>query len=44
MDYLHFEELVDICDQQRRWSFMAVIAPLRLPGATGSPLNPIAIL
>jgi kynurenine formamidase len=44
MDYLHFEELVTVCEQQHRWSFLAVIAPLRLPGATGSPVNPIAIL
>ena len=27
-----------------RWSFLCVIAPLRLLGATGSPVNPIAIL
>jgi kynurenine formamidase len=44
LDYLHFEDLVALCDQHRRWSFLAVIAPLRLPGATGSPINPIAIL
>ena len=27
-----------------RWSFLCVIAPLRLPTGTGSPVNPIAIL
>ena len=26
-----------------RWSFLCVIAPLRLTGGTGSPVNPIAI-
>jgi hypothetical protein len=26
------------------WSFLCVVAPLRLPGGTGSPINPIAIL
>jgi hypothetical protein len=27
-----------------QWSFLCVIAPLRLALATGSPVNPIAIL
>lgn len=44
LDYLSFEELVPICEAADRWSFLCVIAPLRLPGATGSPVNPIAIL
>ncbi|MFJ6769542.1 cyclase family protein [Kitasatospora sp. NPDC091257] len=44
LDYLQFEDLVPICEEQDRWSFLCVIAPLRLPGATGSPVNPIAIL
>ena len=44
LDYLQFEDLVPICEQERRWSFLCVIAPLRLPAATGSPVNPIAIL
>jgi hypothetical protein len=26
-----------------RWTFMFVGAPLRVPGGTGSPLNPLAI-
>jgi kynurenine formamidase len=44
LDYLQFEELVPLCEQEDRWSFLCVIAPLRLPAATGSPVNPIAIL
>jgi kynurenine formamidase len=44
LDYLQFEDLVPICEQERRWSFLCVIAPLRLPAATGSPVNPIAIM
>lgn len=44
LDYLQFEDLVPLCAQQSRWSFLCVIAPLRLPHATGSPVNPIAIL
>jgi kynurenine formamidase len=44
LDYLQFEDLAGECEQQRRWAFLVVIAPLRLPAATGSPINPIAIL
>jgi kynurenine formamidase len=44
LDYLRFEELVTRCVEADRWSFLCVIAPLRLPSATGSPVNPIAIL
>jgi kynurenine formamidase len=44
LDYLHFEALQAACQEEDRWSFMCVIAPLRLPAATGSPVNPIAIL
>jgi kynurenine formamidase len=44
LDYLQFEDLVPVCEAAGRWSFLCVIAPLRLPGATGSPVNPIAIM
>ena len=42
-DSLQFEELVKVCEEEKRWEFMVVIAPLRLPKGTGSPINPIAI-
>ncbi|WP_093652155.1 cyclase family protein [Streptomyces wuyuanensis] len=44
MDYLQFEELAPVCEQEGRWSFLCAAAPLRLPDATGSPVNPIAVL
>ncbi len=44
LDYLQFEDLVQLCEEENRWSFLCVIAPLRMPTATGSPVNPIAIL
>jgi kynurenine formamidase len=44
LDYLQFDDLVPLCEEAGRWSFLCVIAPLRLPGGTGSPVNPIAIL
>ena len=44
LDYLDFAELVPACERAGRWSFLCVIAPLRLHAGTGSPVNPIAIL
>jgi len=44
IDYLDFAVLAPICAEFRQWSFLCVIAPLRLALATGSPVNPIAIL
>ena len=44
IDYLDFSVLAPICAEFRQWSFLCVIAPLRLAVATGSPVNPIAIL
>lgn len=42
-DSLQFEELVQVCEEEKRWEFMVVLAPLWLPRGTGSLLNPIAI-
>lgn len=43
LDYLNLEDLGAYCQDLRRWSFLCVIAPLRLRTGTGSPVNPIAI-
>lgn len=43
-DSLQFEELVKVCEEERRWEFLLVAAPLRIPGGTGSLFNPIAII
>jgi kynurenine formamidase len=42
-DSLQLEELAEACRDEGRWEFLVVGLPLRLPGATGSPWNPIAI-
>jgi len=42
-DSLQFEELVRICEEEKRWEFFVAAAPLRLPRGTGSLFNPIAI-
>jgi kynurenine formamidase len=44
LDYLQFDDVRPACEAAGRWSFLCVVAPLRLPGGTGSPVNPIAIL
>ena len=43
LDYLQFEDLAGHCDQHGRWEFLLVVAPLRVLGGTGSPVNPIAM-
>ena len=43
LDYLDFDALLGLCEELRRWSFLCVVAPLRLGAGTGSPVNPIAI-
>jgi kynurenine formamidase len=42
-DSLNLEDLAAACEEEGRWEFMVVGLPLRLPGGTGSPWNPIAI-
>jgi hypothetical protein len=44
IDSLDFSVLAPTCAEFRRWSFLCGIAPLRLAVATGSPVNPVAIL
>ena len=43
LDYLDFDALMELCGELGRWSFLCVVAPLRLAAGTGSPVNPIAI-
>lgn len=42
-DSLQFEELIQVCEVEKRWEFLVVAAPLRLPGGTGSLFNPLAV-
>ncbi len=44
LDNAQLDPLADACAALGRWEFMVVVAPLVIPGATGSPVNPIAIL
>jgi len=43
IDDMDPEALAETCARLHRWEFMLVVAPLRIPGGTGGPVNPIAI-
>ncbi len=43
IDNGNLEDLSRACAARRRWEFLFTVAPLRLAGATGSPVNPIAL-
>ena len=43
LDNLDLEAVAETAARLNRWEFMLVIAPLRVPGGTGSPVNPLAI-
>ncbi len=43
LDNLDLDAVAQAAAARKRWTFMFVGAPLRVPGGTGSPLNPLAI-
>jgi kynurenine formamidase len=43
VDNCSLEDLSAACAQLRRWAFLVTLAPLRIEGGTGSPLNPIVM-
>lgn len=43
LDNLALERLSEACARHRRWEFLLVVAPLVVPGGTGSPVNPLAV-
>jgi kynurenine formamidase len=42
-DSLQLEDLAKACEEEGRWDFLVIVAPLRLPGGTGCLVNPIAV-
>ncbi|MBM3844661.1 MAG: cyclase family protein [Verrucomicrobia bacterium] len=42
LDVLDMEQAGVECAKRNRWEFLFTVAPLRVVGGTGSPLNPIA--
>jgi kynurenine formamidase len=43
LDNAWLDDLADACRARGRWEFLITILPLRIPNATGSPVNPVAI-
>lgn len=43
LDSLDLEAVAEFAAEAGRWEFAIAAAPMRVPGGTGSPLNPIAI-
>lgn len=41
LDWPALTELARTCERLERWEFLLTAAPLRLPGGTASPLNPL---
>ncbi|QES58247.1 cyclase [Streptomyces venezuelae] len=44
LDNLDLEPLSAACAAAGRYAFLLVVAPLNVPGGTGSPVNPVAVL
>jgi len=44
LDNLRLDALAEACARHGRWAFQFTVAPLRVDKATGSPVNPIAVL
>jgi kynurenine formamidase len=43
LDWPALVELRKTCERLQRWDFLLSTAPLRLPGGTSSPLNPLCL-
>lgn len=43
LDNLDLDALATACAGRGRWEFLLAVAPLRIPGGTASPVNPIAV-
>jgi len=41
LDCLDFRDIAAECRKQKRWEFLLTVAPLRVEGGTGSPVNPV---
>ncbi len=44
LDNLCLRRLSEACTERGRWEFFLVVAPLRVEGGTGGPVNPVAVL
>jgi kynurenine formamidase len=44
LDNLDLSALSEACIDRGRWGFLFTVAPLKITGGTGSPVNPVALL
>ena len=43
LDWPALTELASTCERLKRWDYLLTTAPLRLPGGTASPINPLCL-
>lgn len=43
IDNCDLEEVSEYANRKQRWDFLVTMAPMRIPGGTGSPINPTAL-
>jgi kynurenine formamidase len=43
LDWPALTELARTCERLKRWDYLLTTAPLRLPGGTSSPINPLCL-
>ena len=43
LDWPALTALAETCDREKRWDFLLTTAPMRLPGATSAPVNPLCL-
>jgi kynurenine formamidase len=43
LDWPSLTELSQTCERLKRWDYLLSTAPLRIPGATGAPINPLCL-
>ena len=44
LDNANLDDLAEACAESGRYEFLLMVAPLRVRGGTGSPVNPIAVV
>jgi hypothetical protein len=44
LDNAYLEPLAAACAEAGRYEFLFMVSPLIVPGGTGSPVNPLAVL
>ncbi len=43
LDWPSLTELAPLCERLKRWDYLLTSAPLRIPGATATPINPLCL-